>query len=137
MSKHKTVTQAQEVSPETPIATAPAEQRQPGDDPAEQPKKFAPDPFGIASDKAAGVRLAESRRYRQSLLSFDDKPPQEVTDKLKEYGFRWNSQDKLWARPIEAAAALQDRIDAEKLFQEVATMLRKAKGLAPQEKVPF
>src|SRR5438128_12410954 len=65
----------------------------------------APDPFGIAADYAAGVRLLESRYDRQVAIKFgegrpEDKPSQAVIDKLKEAGFRWNPQHKIWAYPL-------------------------------------
>ncbi len=137
MAKRKEAEQVHE--PTTDNAAAPAPERSAGDERSEPaPKKFAADPFGIASDYLAGVHLAESRRYRRSQLSFDEKPSQPVIELLKENGFRWNAQDKLWSRPIEAAAAMQDRISAEKLFQDVSKLLRQEKGLgADQGKAPF
>jgi hypothetical protein len=133
-AKRKTAAQAQETTPET--STAAARERQPGDEPAEPKRSFAPDPFAIAIDAAAGVRLAESRRNRQLQLSFDDKPPQAVTELVKEHGFRWNGQEKHWTLPLRGPSAYQDRVDGERLFQEVAKTLREAKGHG-QEKTPF
>ena len=49
---------------------------------------FAPDPFAIATDNLAGVRLFESKRDRQMAIKFDDKPSQAVIDKLKEAGLQ-------------------------------------------------
>jgi hypothetical protein len=66
----------------------------------------------------------------------EDKPSQEVIDTLKEQGYRWNGFDKIWAKPVRPADAMQTRIEAERLFQEVAGMVREAKGLG-QEKQPF
>jgi hypothetical protein len=104
-------------------------ERQPGDEPAEPKKSYAPDPFKIATDVLAGVHLAESRRFRRSEISFDEKPSQPVIDKLKESGFRWNGQDRLWAKRIDAPSALQDRIDAERTYQDVAKMIREERGI--------
>lgn len=55
-----------------------------------------PDPFGIAGDYLAGVRLFESRRDHQMALKFNEKPSQAVIDKLKEAGYRWNPVDMIW-----------------------------------------
>src|ERR1700756_74105 len=44
----------------------------------------APDPFGIAHDAWAGVRLFESKRDRQVAIKFEDKPSQAVLDMLKD-----------------------------------------------------
>src|SRR6516165_445739 len=68
------------------------------------------DPFGIAHDNIAGVRLFESRQDRQMALKFgegrpEDKPSQAVIDKLKEEGWRWNPADKIWAHPVWPATA--------------------------------
>ena len=60
----------------------------------------------------------------------EDKPAQEVIDRLKDSGYRWNGLDKIWTKPVRPADAMQTRIEAERLFQEVAGMLREAKGLA-------
>ena len=96
--------------------------------------KPQPDPFGIATDNLAGVRLFESRRDRQMAIKFgdgklEDKPPQAVIDKLKENGYRWNAQEKIWARPVRPDSAMTTRIDAERLFQEVSKMIRQERGL--------
>ena len=53
----------------------------------------APDPFGIATDNVAGVRLFESKRDGQMAIKFgedrpEDKPSQAVIDTLKEAGYR-------------------------------------------------
>jgi hypothetical protein len=145
MAKHKTAEQPKEIAPETATAAAPASERDPGlrrdgDQPAERAKTAFPDPFAIAVDNAAGVRLFESRRDRQMAIQFgegkpEDRPAQEVIDRLKEHGFRWNGLDKIWAKPVRPGDAMQTRIEAERLFQEVSNMQREAKGLAA-EKTP-
>jgi hypothetical protein len=65
----------------------------------------APDPFGIAIDNVAGVRLFESKLDRQMAIKFgegrpEDKPSQAVIDKMKAAGFRWNPADRIWAHPV-------------------------------------
>jgi hypothetical protein len=139
-TKRKIADEAQVIGPET--ATA-AQERQPGDEPPERPKTFAPDPFGIALDNLAGVRLFESKRDRQMAIQFgegkpEDKPSQEVIDKLKEHGYRWNGSDKIWAKPVRFPDAMQTRIEAERLFQEVSQMIREEKGIpAGKQAAPF
>src|ERR1700730_8251291 len=95
----------------------------------EQQKRPLPDPFGIAGDDAPGVHLLESRRYRQMHIRFDDKPSQPVLDAVKAEGFRYNGQDKLWTKQIQRETAMQTRIDAERLFQEITGMIRQEKGV--------
>src|SRR5450755_1042250 len=78
------------------------------------------DPFGIAKDNLAGVRLFESRQDRQMAIKFgegrpEDKPSQAVIDTMKEAGFRWNPADRIWAHPVWAESAMSTRIDAERL----------------------
>jgi hypothetical protein len=89
---------------------------------------FAPDPFSIATDNIAGVQLFESKRDRQMAIKFDDKPSQGVIEKLKEASYRWNPTDRIWVHPVEADFAMSTRIEAEKLYQEVRSMVRQEKG---------
>src|SRR5580658_4149379 len=89
----------------------------------------APDPFGIAADYVAGVRLFESKQDRQMAIKFgegrfEDKPSDAVISRLKEAGFRWNPVDRIWAHPVWADSARTTRIEAEKLYQEVRQMIR-------------
>jgi len=138
-------------STETPAAVAEAP---PAEAAADKPsfaesvgqKKYvaAPDPFPIAGDYAAGVYLFESKEDRQMAIKFgegrpEDKPSQAVIDKMKEAGFRWNAADRIWAHPVRGESAMRTRIDAEQLFQEVAKMIRKEKGIedGPAPSVPF
>jgi hypothetical protein len=100
-----------------------------------------PDPFGIASDNLAGVRLFESKRDRQVAIKFgegrpEDKPGQTVIDRLKEAGYHWNPTDRIWAHPV-GDSAMSTRIQAERLYQEVRQMVRKDKGIESGPEVPF
>jgi hypothetical protein len=97
----------------------------------------APDPFGIAGDYLAGVRLFESKQDRQMAIKFTEKPSQAVIDKLKDAGYRWNPTHKIWTYPVGGDSALRTRIDAERLYQEIRTMIREEKGIAPGQEVPF
>jgi hypothetical protein len=102
----------------------------------------APDPFGIAKDNLAGVRLFESKQDRQMAIKFgegrpEDKPSQAVIDKVKEAGYRWNPTDRIWAHPVSADSAMTTRIDAERLYQEVRQMIRQEKGIEAGQEIPF
>ncbi len=102
----------------------------------------AADPFGIAKDNLAGVRLFESKRDRQMAIKFgegrpEDKPSQAVIDKLKEAGYRWNPVDRIWAHPVRSDSAMSTRIEAERLYQEVRQMIREEKGIEASQEVPF
>jgi hypothetical protein len=101
-----------------------------------------PDPFEIAVDVAAGVRLFESKRDRQVAIKFgegrpEEKPSQAVIDKMKEAGFRWNRTDKIWAHPLTPDSAMSVRIEAERLYQEIRGMVRQDKGIETDQGVPF
>ena len=107
------------------------------------PRKWptAPDPFGIASDKVAGVRLFESKRDRQMAIKFgegrpEDKPSQAVIDMLKEGGYRWNPTDRIWVHPVRSETAMSTRIEAEWLYQEIRQLIRQEKGIEPAQELP-
>ncbi len=103
----------------------------------QRPRVSTADPFGIAGDYLAGVRLFESKRDRQMALKFEEKPSQAVIDRLKEAGYHWNALDKIWAHPIRADSAMSTRIEAERLYQEVRQMIRQEKGIETSQEVPF
>ena len=95
------------------------------------------DPFGIAGDYLAGVRLFESKRDRQMAFKFDEKPSRAVLDKLNDAGYRWNPLDKIWAHPVRTESAMSTRIEAERLYQEIRQMVRQEKGIETGPEVPF
>jgi hypothetical protein len=102
----------------------------------------APDPFGIARDNLAGVRLFESKRDRQMAIKFgegrpEDKPSQAVIEKLKDAGYHWNPTDRIWAHAVGGDSAMSTRIEAERLYQEVRQMIRQEKGIESGPEVPF
>src|ERR1700693_5320934 len=84
-----------------------------------QKKKWtpAPDPFELAVDNVARVRLFESKQDSQMAIDFgegrpEEKPSQAVIDRLKQSGYRWNPADRIWAHSVESDAAMTTRIDA-------------------------
>ena len=101
-----------------------------------------PDPFGIATDNVAGVRLFESKQDRQMAIKFgegrpEDRPSQAVIDKMKDAGYRWNPSDRIWAHPVRSDSAMSTRIEAERLYQEVRQMIRQEKGIEAGQEIPF
>jgi hypothetical protein len=104
---------------------------------AQKKRVSAPDPYGIAVDTVAGVRLFESRRDRQMAIKFENKPSQPVIDKMHEEGWNWKPADKIWARPLWADSAMSTRIEAERLYQDVCKMIRQEKGIETSQEVPF
>jgi len=102
----------------------------------------APDPFGLAVDKLAGVRLFESKQDRQMAIKFgegrrEDKPSQAVIDRLKQSGYRWNPTDRIWAYPVESDSAMTTRIEAKRLYDDVCQMIRHEKGMEAEPDLPF
>jgi hypothetical protein len=132
--------------PATTVADPPAAEPKPDDqsfaDSVGQKKWVtAPDPFGIAADYLAGVRLFESKQDRQMAIKFgegrpEDKPSPAVIAKLKEAAYRWNPSDRIWARPVTPESAMRTRIEAEWLYQEIRQMIRQEKGIEPGQEIP-
>jgi hypothetical protein len=147
MSSRKRTPDQESTETTTAVAEPPAaEAKQEGQSFADrvgQKKRVAvPDPYGIATDPLAGVRLFESKQDRQMAIKFgegrpEDKPSQAVIDTLKEAGYRWNPSDRIWAHPVWPESAMSTRIDAERLYQEVCRMIRQEKGIAAGPEVPF
>jgi hypothetical protein len=103
--------------------------------------KPAPDPYGIAKDNLAGVRLFESKQDRQMAIKFgdgrpEDKPSQGVIDLLKDAQYRWNPVERVWTHPVRSDSAMSTRIEAEWLYQEIRQMIRQEKGIEPAPELP-
>src|SRR6202162_2097558 len=147
MSSRKRTPDKESTETTTAVAEPPAPEAKPeGQSFAErvgQRKWVAPaDPFGIATDNLAGVRLFESKRDRQMAIKFgdgrpEDKPSQAVIDKVKEAGYRWNPTGRIWAHPVEADSAIRTRIEAGRLYEEVRQMIRREKGIETGQEIPF
>jgi len=146
MSRKRTPDQE---TPETTTAvTDPPASEPAGDKPGfaervgQKQRPSAPDPFGIAADNLAGVRLFESKQDRQMAIKFgegrpEDKPGQAVIDRLKEEGYRWNPMHRVWTYPVRRGNAMTTRIEAEQLYQEIRQMIREEKGITQAPEVPF
>ncbi len=101
-----------------------------------------PDPFEIATDTVAGVRLFESKQDRQMAIKFgdggpEDKPSQAVIDQLKDADYRWNPYHRVWTHPVRPESAMRTRIEGEQLYQELCHMIRQEKGIESSQEVPF
>jgi arylsulfatase A-like enzyme len=106
----------------------------------DQPKKeWAKDPHNYASinvgrtNEGPHVVLLRSHRYKQMQLSFDEKPPSEVLDKLRDAGWKWHVQDKVWTLPVERGNEWRAAQDAERMLKEVGNLIRQKNGLEPAE----
>ena len=133
----------------TAVAEPPASEAQPeGRSFAEKvgKKKYVPDPdpFPFASDAVAGVRLFQSKRDQQMAIKFGDgspkeKPSQAVLETMREAGWKWDTDHRVWALPFTPESARQTHIEAEAFYQELRHMIRQEKGIeaAPEHGVPF
>jgi hypothetical protein len=100
-------------------------------------RKRVIDPYGIATDNLAGVRLFESQQDRWMAIQFFDTPTRPVIDKVKEAGFHWNPTHRIWTHPLRAENRMRTRIEAERLYQEVCQTIRQEKGISSGQEVPF
>lgn len=101
-----------------------------------------PDPFGIAQDNVARVRLFESKQNRQMAIKFgdgdpEDRPSKAVIDELKHAGYWWNAAHRVWTHPVSPDSAMSTRIEAEQLYQELCLMIRQERGIESTQEVPF
>ena len=137
MSKQRTPDQ--EPSTETTAVAEPpaAETQSFAERVGQRQRPSAPDPFGIASDNLAGIRLFESKQDRQMAIKFEEKPSQAVIDKLKEAGYRWNPAHRIWAHPLTEDSAYATRVEATDLYKEIRQMIRQEKGIEAGPEVPF
>lgn len=107
-----------------------------------------PDPHGrhmIDIGEGRKMRLFLDRKYRQNAIQFtapegeNPKPAPEDIEFLKDHGFRWRNEERVWtkqlARDTDAnryARADSDK-EAEDDFVELANRIRTRKGMPPVE----
>jgi hypothetical protein len=121
-------------SPQTPIHIANGE-RESGDEKQYPPE---PNPRTWAENMQVGVQLRTRREPFEAELAFQDKPSQGVIDFVKDNGFRWNREAKVWSRPVGYSTQAQDRLIASRTYHKAVEMILKEKGLTPQpEQQPF
>lgn len=142
---------AQEVPPETaakveaameaaPVARASELLQEPKPDELRgepQHRKYQPDPLPFASislserNDGPKMRIFRSQRFQQMALQFDEKPDAKYTEMLRDAGFRWRGDDKVWTRQIPREEKWKSHADAERLFTEIGNSIRADKGLEP------
>ena len=62
-------------------------------------------------------------------IKFEEKPSQAVIDTLKDAGYRWNPSEKIWAHPVRYESANTTRVEADRLYDAVVSMIRQEKGI--------
>jgi hypothetical protein len=96
-----------------------------------------PDPFAIEeislSDERDGpkMRLYRNQRFQQVAIQLDEKPDARYTALLRDAGFRWRGDDKVWTKQIDRDARWRTQAEAEKLFREIGNGIRGDRGLDP------
>jgi hypothetical protein len=122
---------------EPPAAEAKAEGKSFAERVGKKKSVTIPDPFPIATDKLAGVRLFESKTHEEMAIKFDEKPNPAVLAKMHEAHWQWQPADKVWTHPVTPESAMSTRIEAERLYQEVRLLVRQDKGIEAGKEVPF
>src|SRR5579863_4449571 len=110
-------------------------EREPGDEAARRP---IPNPMRWTNDNAAGVEYATSREPYEAQIRFQDgKPSEQVRQHLKDNGFSWKPQEKIWARPIKFSSKAQDEETGRRVSAKVIAMIREEKGIPSEPGIPI
>jgi hypothetical protein len=90
--------------------------------------------FGGNLDVQAGVHLVEDRPNKRMTIQFAEKPSAEVLAVVKseEFGYRYDTDEKLWYKRINQAKPRKSRAEVDELFFQVVDMLRAEKGPPPR-----
>jgi hypothetical protein len=128
--------QDSEAAPSTPAAQG---GEQPSADQLASARCPGPSPFVIDADPKAGVRLLGSfqrfdrshgcHTYQNIDIQFDDEPDDAVVAKVEDAGFVRNYEANAWTMRIHPHDGNRLRTEAQRLFEELAAMLRAAKGV--------
>lgn len=97
-----------------------------------RPVAGGPIPRLIDRNAATGVELRDRAEPYESQIVFPEQPAQAVLDLIKQQGFHWSRENKLWRRPIEYNTRFQDREVAKRTYDEVNRMLLADKGISPE-----
>jgi hypothetical protein len=81
------------------------------------------------TDYVVGARLLEHHDPYLSVIRFDEKPSEAIRGMMREAGFTFRAENKEWTRPINFDARIQDRLHAERTFDEVTKALREERGI--------
>lgn len=118
---------------DAPAAPEPADTPTVIEPPQDQPERpRQPDPFGLASvaltDEKNGpvARLFRNNRFQAMAIQFPEKPAPEIIEQLRDAGFKWRSDDKVWTTQLDPAAKWQTQANAEKLFFKLTSEIREA-----------
>jgi len=122
---------------ETAVST-PAEQ---GEGKPEQKTFRQIDPFGVESillgptNDSPRIRLLRSNKFQQMQIKFDEKPADNHLDMLRDNGWTWRNQEKVWTIQLDKESRWKTQADAEYLFREIGNAIRAEKGLEPVQEL--
>lgn len=77
------------------------------------------------------MHLGRSNGFQQMQLRFDEKPDAETIQKLRDAGWKYRGQEKVWSLQLDPEARATTQLNAERLFSEIGNAIRAGKGLAP------
>jgi hypothetical protein len=82
-------------------------------------------------NSSPSMRLYRSNRSQLMAMHFDEKPAEQYTQQLREAGWRWRQDDKVWAKKFDRDRRWATQADAEKLFRDIGNAIRADLGLEP------
>lgn len=90
--------------------------------------------IALTAEHHQGPRMRLFRERHPSghlaAIQFDEKPSDEVRQKLRDAGWQWRQQDAVWKKPLGEQPGLA-HYHNQKLFEEIANEIRAANGLEP------
>ena len=75
------------------------------------------------------IRLGRDNRFQQMAISFDEKPPADVIQQLRDDGWRWRGQEGYWTKQFNPEQCATGQLDAEQLFERLAVIEQRERGL--------
>jgi hypothetical protein len=104
-------------------------------------RSLQPDPMPIETitlgdtNDAPKMRLFRNQRFNQMAIQLDEKPDAKYTGMLRDAGFRWRQDDKVWTKQMPREEKWKTQADAERLFRDIANGIRADRGFEPVQAV--
>jgi hypothetical protein len=95
-----------------------------------------PDPFSqmtiaLSNDnEGPKARLYRSHRFQQMAIQFDEKPDEDIRQRLRDDGWTWRPAEGAWTKQLGEQPGQAHR-KAQALFTSIANDIRHANGLEP------
>lgn len=81
------------------------------------------------------MRLFRNNRAQLLAVEFDEKPAEKYLQELREAGWRWRSDDKVWAKKLDRDQRWATQAEAEKLVHRIGNAIRGDLGLEPNQSI--